>query len=196
VRTRQVANQGTFETENQAFYIEDNWNVTPNLLLNLGVRIESFDNKDAAGNSYIKLDDMIAPRFGFSWDINGDGRSKVFGNVGRYFLPVANVINIKQAGPFLDARRFYFWDGTFAEGDNPIPGLGAEIGTVDDSQGDGSVADFRGEVDKDMDPVYQDEFILGFQQMLGEKWSWGVSGTYRKMHNATAASSWRTRART
>jgi len=184
VRTRQVANQGTFETENEAYYIEDNWNVTPNILLNLGLRIESFDNKDAAGNSYIKLNDMIAPRFGFSWDLNGDGRSKVFGNAGRYFLPVANVINIKQAGPFLDARRFYFWNGTFADGDNPIPGLGAEIGTVDDSQGDGSVADFRGEVDKDMDPVYQDEFILGFQQMLGEKWSWGVSGTYRKMHNA------------
>lgn len=184
VRTREVANQGTFETENAAYYIEDNWSVTENLLLNLGVRVESFDNKDAAGNSYIKLDNMIAPRFGFSWDVNGDGRSKIFGNAGRYYLPVANVINIKQAGPFLDARRFYFWDGTFAPGDNPIPGLGPEIGTVDDSQGDGSVADFRGEVDADMDPVYQDEYILGFQQMLGEKWSWGVSGTYRKMHNA------------
>ncbi|MFC5569582.1 TonB-dependent receptor domain-containing protein [Lysobacter yangpyeongensis] len=184
VRTRQVANQGTFETENAAYYIEDNWNVTSNLLLNLGVRVESFDNKDAAGHSYIKLDNMVAPRFGFSWDMNGDGRSKLFGNAGRYYLPVANVINIKQAGPFLDARRFYFWDGTFAPGDNPIPGLGPEIGTVDDSQGDGSVADLRGEVDKDMDPVYQDEYILGFQQVLGEKWSWGVSGTYRKMHNA------------
>jgi hypothetical protein len=184
VRTRQVANEGTFETENAAYYIEDNWSVTSNLLLNLGVRVESFDNKDAAGNSYIKLDNMIAPRFGFSWDVNGDGRSKLFGNAGRYYLPVANVINIKQAGPFLDARRFYFWDGTFAPGDNPIPGLGAEIGTVDDSQGDGTVADFRGEVDADMDPVYQDEYILGFQHVLGEKWSWGVSGTYRKMHNA------------
>ncbi|HEY5782740.1 MAG TPA: TonB-dependent receptor, partial [Lysobacter sp.] len=184
VRTREVANQGTFETQNEAYYLEDNWNVTTNLLLNLGVRVESFDNKDAAGNSYIKLNDMVAPRLGFSWDFNGDGRAKIFGNAGRYYLPVANVINIKQAGPFLDARRFYFFDGTFAPGDNPIPVLGAEIGTVDDTQGDGTVGDFRGEVDKDMDPVYQDEYILGFQQMLGEKWSWGVSGIYRKMHNA------------
>ena len=40
---------------------------------------------------------MIAPRLGFSWDMKGDGRMKLFGNAGRYFLPVANVINIKQA---------------------------------------------------------------------------------------------------
>ena len=35
-----------------------------------------------------------------------------------------------------------------------------------------------------MDPVYQDEAILGFQQMINEKWSWGVRGIYRKLNNA------------
>ena len=54
---------------------------------------------------------MIAPRFGFSWDMKGDGRTKLFGNAGRYFLPVANVINIKQAGGFLDARNWYVFEG-------------------------------------------------------------------------------------
>ena len=33
-------------------------------------------------------------------------------------------------------------------------------------------------------PVYQDELILGFQSMIDEKWSWGVRGIYRKLHNA------------
>lgn len=190
VRTREVANQGTFETINSAFYVEDNWSITPNFLLNMGVRWEAFDNKDAAGNSYIKIDDMIAPRFGFSWDVKGDSRTKLFGNVGRYYLPVANVINIKQAGPFLDARTFYEFNG-FTTAVNPstgetynIPILGPQIGGVDDSQGDGTVGDFRGEVDANMDPVYQDEAILGFQSMLGEKWSWGVRGIYRRLHDA------------
>ncbi len=54
---------------------------------------------------------MIAPRVGFSWDMKGDNRTKLFGNAGRYFLPVANVINIKQAGGFLDRRTFYLFDG-------------------------------------------------------------------------------------
>ena len=35
-----------------------------------------------------------------------------------------------------------------------------------------------------MDPVYQDELILGFQSMIDDKWSWGVRGIYRKLHNA------------
>jgi hypothetical protein len=122
--------------------------------------------------------------------MKGDGRSKLFGNVGRYYLPVANVINIKQAGPFLDARTFYEfagWTTTInpSTGEaEPFPILGPQIGDVDDSQGDGTVGDFRGEVDANMDPVYQDEAILGFQSMLGEKWSWGVRGIYRRLHDA------------
>ena len=55
---------------------------------------------------------------------------------------------------------------------------------MDNSQGDGTVRDLRGTVDQDMDPVYQDELILGFQSMLGDKWSWGVRGIYRKLNNA------------
>jgi hypothetical protein len=190
VRAREVANRGTFETINSAYYLEDNWTINDSLMLNLGVRVEGFDNRNAAGETYIEMEDMVAPRLGFSWDPRGDGTTKVYGNVGRYFLPVANVINIKQAGPFLDARTFYVFNG-FGTFTNPTTGitypspiLGPQIGAVDDSQGNGQVADLRGEVDADMDPVYQDELILGFQQQISNDWSWGVRGIYRKLHNA------------
>ena len=186
VRTRSTASSRRI---NSAYYLEDNWSVTDSLVLNAGVRVEAFDNKNADGDSYIKIDDMVAPRVGFSWDVKGDNRSKLFGNAGRYFLPVANVINIKQAGGFLDrahllplqrlrAVRLQRPDAL----QRPI--LGAQIGAVDDSQGDGTVGDLRGEVDADMDPVYQDELILGFQSMIDDKWSWGVRGIYRKLNNA------------
>ena len=36
-------------TKAQAFYLEDNWNVTDNLLLNLGVRFDNFKNTLASG---------------------------------------------------------------------------------------------------------------------------------------------------
>jgi len=131
---------------------------------------------------------MIAPRFGFAWDMRGDGRTKLFGNAGRYFLPVANVINIKQAGGFLDARNWYVFNGfeNFQYNGQTYqrPILGAQVGGTDTSQGDGTVGDLRSEVDRDMDPVYQDEFILGFQTMINDQWSWGVRGTYRKLTNA------------
>ena len=188
VRTRANEVDGEFESVNTAWYLEDNWSVTDNLVLNLGIRNEGFDNKDSDGRSYIKIDDMWAPRFGFSWDVNGDGRSKFFGNLGRYFLPVANVINIKQAGGFLDRRTFYVFEGfedfEYNGQTYQRPILGDQIGAVDQSQGDGTVGDLRAEVDADMDPVYQDELILGYQSMIDDKWSWGVRGIYRRLTNA------------
>jgi len=187
VRAREYAIFGEFESTNTAFYFEDNWSVTDNLVLNLGLRYEEFDNKDAEGNTYIEMKDMWAPRLGFSWDMRGDGTTKLFGNVGRYFLPVANVINIKQGGALLDARNYYGFDGwEVRERDGveyAVPILGDFIG-FDDDQGDGTVGDLRSEVDADMDPVYQDELILGFQQQLSEAWSWGARGIYRKLNNA------------
>lgn len=188
VRARQNEVNGEFETINSAYYLEDNWSITPSFILNAGVRLEAFDNKNSDGDSYIKIDDMIAPRFGFSWDIKGDSSSKLFGNAGRYFLPVANVINIKQAGGFRDERTFYEFLGFETVTTDGLtyqrPILGQQLGPIDNSQGDGTVGDLRGEVDRDMDPVYQDELILGFQSMLNDKWSWGVRGIYRRLHNA------------
>jgi hypothetical protein len=188
VRTRQNEVAGNFETLNTAYYLEDNWQVSDNWIVNAGVRVEGLDNKNSEGNSYIKMDNLLAPRVGFSWDMKGDGRTKLFGNAGRYFLPVANVINIKQAGGFLDARNWYVFEGFESFEYNGItrqrPILGAQVGGTDTTQGDGSVGDLRSEVDRDMDPVYQDELILGFQTMINDRWSWGVRGTYRKLNDA------------
>jgi hypothetical protein len=188
VRARRNELFGNFSTIESAYYIEDNWSITPTFLLNAGLRLDGFDNKDAAGRSYIKTNNMLAPRFGFSWDMHADGTTKLFGNLGRYFLPVANVINIKQGGAFLDERTYYAFNGWNIQQRNgasyATPILGPQIGAVDNSQGDGTVGDLRSEVDKNIDPVFQDEAILGFQQMFAENWSWGVSGTYRKLHNA------------
>ncbi|HEV2621015.1 MAG TPA: TonB-dependent receptor [Frateuria sp.] len=190
VRVRRYEIAGTFDTKNSAFYVEDNWHLTPNLILNAGLRNDSFDNQDAQGRSYIKISRQIAPRLGFSWDMKGDGSTKLFGNLGRYYLPVANVINIKQAGGLLDERsahRFLGWETREINGTQyamPIVGDPLPGSHTDTSQGNGTVGDLRAEVDKNMEPVYQDEAILGFQQMIDNNWSWGVSGTYRRLHNA------------
>lgn len=187
IRERQYAIFGTFESTNRAYYLEDNWQIADNFLLNLGLRYEEFDNKDGEGNTYIEMKDMLAPRVGFSWDFRGDGTTKLFGNVGRYYLPVANVINIKQGGALLDARNYYAFEGwEIRERDGvqyAVPIRGPFMG-FDDDQGDGTVGDLRSEVDADMDPVYQDELILGFQQVLNQTWSWGARATYRKLHDA------------
>src|SRR5699024_9457058 len=64
VRQRQYEVGGTFPTVNSAFYIQDDWQVSPNLVLSLGLRNDSFDNQDAEGRSYMKIDRQLAPRLG------------------------------------------------------------------------------------------------------------------------------------
>ncbi|NLA69103.1 MAG: TonB-dependent receptor, partial [Gammaproteobacteria bacterium] len=186
---RERADGGVFDIEASAYYIEDNWSITPDLLLNLGLRVDTFDNKTATGASFIKMDDLVSPRFGFSWDMKGDGTTKLFGNLGRYYMPVTSIISYNFAGGLLDERTFYELDG-WAAAVNPITGaeymapiIGAQIGPVDD-QFNISVRDYRQSVDRDLDAVYQDEAIVGFQTMINQAWSWGVNATYRRMPNA------------
>ncbi|HEU4773491.1 MAG TPA: TonB-dependent receptor [Lysobacter sp.] len=186
---RRNVSGGEFETVANAFYLEDQWSVTPDLLLSLGVRVDSFNNKVADGSSFIKQDNLIAPRLGFSWDMKGDGTTKLFGNLGRYYLPVSNNINVNFAGGLTDEYAYYVLDGWTVEV-NPVTGtpysapiIGRQIGPTDTSMNTGS-GDLRKSVDRDIEAVYQDEFILGFQTMINDAWSWGVNGTYRKMDRA------------
>ena len=186
---RERADGGVFDIEASAYYLEDVWSITPNLLINLGLRVDTFDNKTAVGDSFIKMDDLVSPRFGFSWDMRGDGTTKFFGNLGRYYMPVTSIISYNFAGGLLDERTFYELQG-WSPAVNPVTGsdymapiIGPQIGPVDDQFNIG-VRDYRQSVDRDIDAVYQDEAILGFQSMINQAWSWGVNATYRRMPNA------------
>lgn len=176
----------------QAFYLEDNWSVTPNLLLNLGLRFDNFDNKLASGVSFAKagFGDMISPRLGFSWDMKGDGTTKIFGNAGRYYLPLTNKLTDYFGGGTTDEHTYYVLNG-WTEMSDPItgatylaPDLGAQIGPVNTDGNAPAPDDVRTAVDRDLKQVFQDEFILGFQQAINQEWSWGVNATYRKVTRA------------
>ena len=177
-----------FDIEASAFYLEDIWTVTPGLLLNLGLRVDTFENMDAAGSPFVELDDLVSPRLGFSWDMKGDGSTKLYGNLGRYYMPIPSIVSYNFAGGLTDEYTFYTLDG-WRQDTNPVTGaaymapvLGAQIGPVYSQSI--VVNDTRQSVDRDLDPVYQDEAILGFQQMINQAWSWGVNATYRRMTNA------------
>ena len=185
LRARKRAAGGVFDIETSAMYLEDVWNVTPNLMLNLGLRVDNFENFDAGGNTYIELDNLVSPRLGFSWDMKSDGSTKLYGNLGRYYMPVTSIISYNFAGGLTDEYTYYALDGWRQEA-NPVTGapymspiVGAQLGPVDDS------FNLQNEpVDEDLDAVHQDEAILGFQQMINQAWSWGVNATYRRMDNA------------
>ena len=169
---------GSFDVTTAAIYLEDTWTVTDNITLTLGLRNESFDNKNANGETFIKIDNQLAPRVGFSWDLNGDGNSKVFASLGRYHLPIAANTNVRMAGAELFTEEFFLFDSIDANG-FPV-GLGQQIGTTS-IFGDGTIADVKSLVDANITPMYQDELILGYEKEIFDGVRAGVRYIYRDL---------------
>ena len=179
-------------TDAEAVYLEDNWKVTDNLLLNLGLRADKFHNKLASGATFAQADfnDMISPRLGFSWDMKGDGTTKLFGNAGRYYLPLTNRLTEYFGAGSIDEHTYYVMNGV-EEREDPVYGgtylfpiLGPQIGPVNTEGNSPAPDDFRTIVAPDLKQVFQDEFILGFQQAINQTWSYGVNATYRRLTRA------------
>ncbi|QNN47641.1 TonB-dependent receptor [Thermomonas brevis] len=178
VRLRYFENGGSFVTRNSAWYIEDNWSVTDNFLAYLGIRNESFTNLNSLGGAFIDVKNTWAPRLGFSWDVRGDSSLKVFGNAGRYYIPVYANTNVRLAGSELDYIEYYTFTGI--DPATGAPTLGTKIGDRFYT-GDGDVPDPKAVVDNELTPMYQDEYILGMQLALSEKWSLGLRGIHRNL---------------
>ena len=186
---------GTYETESRAMYLEGTWRLG-DVTLTTGLRHESFDNRNGLGGTFVKMDntdismdDLLmrdtdnqwAPRLGMVWNIGGDGDDKLFANVGRYFLPIANILNIKLAGAYYRDRQIFEWDGLLNPDDTPV--LGAPITDLT-IQFDGETADPRTIVNQSIKPMYQDEYILGYGFKIDDRWTATVSAIYRDMKRA------------
>lgn len=191
VDARRYITGAPVSTEASAIYLEDNWSITPNLLLNLGVRADKFHNKLASGATFARADfsDMISPRVGFSWDMKGDGTTKLFGNAGRYYTPLTNKLTDYFGGGTTDEHTYYVLDGWEQRTDSSgntyyVPGLGPQIGTVNTDGNAPAPDDVRTAVARDLKQVFQDEYILGFQQAINSAWSYGVNATYREVTRA------------
>ena len=164
---------GDFEVYSNAAYAQDSWALTPNLTLNLGVRWEQYENKNISGETFIKIDDQYAPRVGAIWDPTGEGRSKLFASFGLYHLPIASNTNIRMAG-----SELYTGDWYTVEGFNPDGSyIGLDMSNPLAPQrvyADGQVPDVRQVVSENLDPMAQQELILGYEQMAGSNWSVGA----------------------
>jgi len=86
------------KAENQAFYLQDTWQVIDNLSLSLGVRFGQQELFDANGEVSANIDDNVAPRLGFVWDFLGNGKSKIFGHWGRFYETIPMDIVIRSFG--------------------------------------------------------------------------------------------------
>ena len=191
VRIRAYNNDGAWTSTQNAYYIQDSWEVTDRLTLNLGLRNEGFENENIVGEAFVDLQNQWAPRLGATYDVFGDGESKLFGFWGRYFLPVATNTNQRLAGAEFFIQDVWTLDRTGGPGDANADG-------IDDATGDpilgtfvsgtnlasGEVRPISTQVDKELDPMFVDEFILGYEQRIFGDWTMGIKGTYRDLGTA------------
>jgi outer membrane receptor protein involved in Fe transport len=134
VELRKFQTGGGFEGVNKAIYIQDAWDVTDKLTLNLGVRRDQFSVADPNGQVFSSFDKEIGPRLGFTYDLFGDRVDKIYGSFGRTFVPVASNTAFRAASPAIDVSQFFLPAGgglTFGTLDPvtglPVGGLGAQV---------------------------------------------------------------------
>ncbi|WP_449757811.1 TonB-dependent receptor [Dyella jejuensis] len=164
-------------TKQRAEYIEDQWQVSDRWLVSLGLRDDGFANYNAAGQSYMaQTKPQWAPRLGFSWDVNGDGSFKVYGNAGRYYLGTP----LAPGGPangYISTQQYYTYSGIAADG-TPT-GLTQVSSPVSANNAFGQTPDPRTITVQNLKAEDQDEFILGFTKTLGPSWIYGAKFTRR-----------------
>ncbi|KXU37875.1 hypothetical protein AXK11_01605 [Cephaloticoccus primus] len=177
-RDRFLENSGSFEVTSDAYYIEDNWSTLDGrLLLRLGVRSENFENFNAAGESFVKMTEQIAPRLGVAYDLLGDQKTKVYANYGRYHIPVASNTNARLAGGETFTEEHYELLGVNPDG---TPIRGQQIGSLQ-LLSPGGIPNKDTIVDRNLDPMYQDEFIVGIDHALNKDYRIGLRATYRDL---------------
>lgn len=182
VRQRIVSTtSGAYRADNQAFYIEDSWQATPDLMLYGGLRTESFRNRSSDGTTFVRASGQLAPRTGFAWNAQGDGRLRIFGTAGRYFIPVATNTNVRLTYSEYWGDSFHTFDHRDPQTQAPV-GMGDPIGGVA-VYSDGRPINPARVADQQLKPMSQDEFVLGFQRAVSPQWSLGVKGTYRSVNN-------------
>ena len=178
----------------RAQYVEDRWQATPNLLLDLGVGNDQFENLGPAGVAYVKeTSPQWAPRLGFSWNVFGDSTLKVFGNAGRYYLALpAGLATRNSAFGTINGEVTYTYTGINANGVptgltpllvRPAPGV-TKPGYYSADGENGVPGNVKNYASTNLKAEYQDEYVLGFQKLLGDTGLvFGMQGTYQKVGN-------------
>ena len=202
-----IGTVGLASNRNQALYAQDKWQVLRNLTINVGVRAEKEDLPSYNGSAppiNFNFGDKIAPRFGFAYDLLGDGKNKIFGSYGQFYdrlkfeLPRGSF-----GGDFYRVDYFQILPGeSFSSFNNArivggysdAPGGTCPITTATTRtrcQIDYRIASnvsgasiFSGLVDPDLKPFQQNEVTVGYQRDFYTNYLFSARYTNKRVINA------------
>jgi len=208
-RGRYNPNPGPTKTDDMAVFIQDTFTFAQNWTLKAGVRAgqqkiagegsytlqyylwdgnqipvtktpTALRSTGSGDPTTYKFDWVFAPRVGLTWDTKGDGRSKLYANVARYYERVPNDLAIRALS---NESGF----GTVTYNNWDLNGETGGIVGAPDWQSARGLGSFRGGQTRVEDKTklpYVDEYVLGWQQELGRDISVELRGIYREQGRA------------
>ena len=189
VRKRVFQSGSTVAVDQTAYYIEDSWSVTDNFIAYMGLRWDNFKNMNGEGETFAEIKNQFAPRLGFSWDVFGDSTFKVYGNAGRYALPLTATVAVRGASRSLFSEQFYTYTGV-----DPVTGAPTGLGLINNPANGRPIRYLNNEfgvgknpdsiADENLKPMYQDEYILGMQKQITDSFSLGARLIHRNLKAA------------
>ncbi|UPG89930.1 TonB-dependent receptor [Luteibacter aegosomaticola] len=174
-------------TTQRAQYLEDTWQVNDRWMVKVGIRNDQFTNYNLNSQPYLRLTTpQWAPRLGATWDVNGDSSLKIYANAGRYYLALPATVALRSAGASLYTNEYYNYTGIDANGipQGLTPIESSTGGPISANREYGILRDPKTAAATNIKSQYQDEFILGFDAALTDKWTYGAKGTVRKLRNS------------
>lgn len=153
----------TVEATGKAAYLQDTW-TKGQLTIGAGVRAEEWTHKDSKGNESAKFKWKLAPRLNVVYDPTGEGRSKIWGFLGRYYDPIrTNMSDFagNLTGPVQEEQVFVGdrWLTFRTRGGEKQPDAVFAPTTK---------------------TPYTDEFMLGYATNIGRDWTASIAYTKRR----------------
>ena len=180
---RRVYTGGDIHETNLSFFAQDAWTVNHKLTFNYGLRLEHEQipsyNPAAPGVTF-GWGSKVGPRFGFAYDLKGDGRTKLYGSYGVYYDTMKLELPRGAWGGDHWISYYYTLDTANWPSIDCPDGFGANCngGTLIES------INFRhtsnepgstiGKVDPDLNPTRKHEYTAGLDREISSKMSVGV----------------------
>ncbi len=158
-------------------YAQDSWKIG-RFAVNVGVRyskyVGNFDDPISApttGGSNVYDVDMWAPRLGVVWDLTGTGRSVLKAHYGIYYEGMTVTLFDREAsGNALSDTEYYDYNFDTGEFDDPA----------------GGSVEARAQMDPGIKHPSVDQFILTYEQQVGQEILFGVDYIKREYKNINA----------
>ena len=186
---------GKVHTTNVGLFLQDRWTVGTRLTLNVGVRTErervpSFSDEPGVPETALAFDfrDKLAPRLGFSYDLTGDGRTKLYGSWGLFYDITKMFLAAGGFGGYRQDAYYYTLD-TY-----DWTTLGTAPGCPPTCSGGTFIERFRYVypyndptrygIDPNLKPMRSQELALGADDQLGPNLTLGVRYVHKQVDRA------------